>query len=255
MVNHTRLDCVLGATAIMRQGTAQAIWHARHRATFGTTLVDQPLMTAVLADLAIESEAATTSAMWLAGLFDAASRGDQDARTIARLATPVLKYWICKRTPTHAAEALECFGGNGFVEESPMPRLFRQSPLNGLWEGSGNVICLDVLRGMARSPESLAALLAECRGPAESSPSLGAALGEVQALIEGDPAGLEAQARLVVERLALVLQGALLVRHAPEEVAEAFLHARLGSGGMTLGTRVPAGRAGSIVRRSLFIDG
>ena len=136
MVNHTRLDCVLGATAIMRQGTAQAIWHARHRSAFGRTLVDQPLMTQVLADLALESEAATTSAMWLAGLFDATAggrdsdRNDDTARLLTRLATPILKYWICKRAPMHAAEALECFGGNGFVEESPMPRLFRQSPLN-----------------------------------------------------------------------------------------------------------------------------
>ena len=261
MVNHTRLDCVLGATAIMRQGTAQAIWHARHRSAFGRTLVDQPLMTQVLADLALESEAATTSAMWLAGLFDATAggrdshRNDDTARLLTRLATPILKYWICKRAPMHAAEALECFGGNGFVEESPMPRLFRQSPLNGVWEGSGNVICLDVLRAMARSPESTAALMSELRVTAEASPTMAAALGEVQALLD-QPDELERSARSVVERLALLLQASLLVRHAPSEVAEAFIESRLGSGGgIAFGTLSPAADAGAIVRRALPLAG
>ena len=252
MVNHTRLDCVLGATSIMRQGTAQAIWHARHRATFGTTLVDHPLMSCVLADLALESEAATTSAMWLAGLFDAAARGDDHARLIARLATPVLKYWICKRAPVHAAEALECFGGNGFVEESPMPRLFRQSPLNGVWEGSGNVICLDVLRSMERSPESTAALLAELRPAAEVSPTLQIALTQLQALLDR-PAELQRRARLVVERLALALQASLLIRHAPPEVADAFVESRLGTeGGRAFGTLAPAADCAAIVQRALI---
>ena len=158
MVSHTRLDCVLGSTAIMRQGVAQATWHAHHRQAFGAVLDDQPLMANVLADLAIESEAATAAALRLARAFDAAP-DDEHEMALKRLVTPVIKYWTCKRAPQHAAEALECLGGAGFVEESDLPRLFRQSPLNGVWEGSGNVICLDVLRALERAPETLDGLL------------------------------------------------------------------------------------------------
>src|SRR3954452_9056755 len=161
MVNHTRLDCVLGSTAILRKGTAEAIHHAAHRDAFGGTLVDQPLMANVLADLAVESEAATIGAIWLAGLFDRAGAGDERAVALRRIATPVLKYWTCKRAPVHAVESLECLGGAGYVEESGMPRVFRQSPLNGIWEGSGNVICLDVLRAMGRNPEAVEVLFDE----------------------------------------------------------------------------------------------
>ena len=152
MVTHTRLDCVLGATATMRQATVQAVHHATHRRAFGRALVDQPLMGNVLADLALESEAATVTALRLARAFDEADRGDEQADAFRRLATAVAKYWVCKRQPMHVGEALECLGGNGYVEESIMPRLFRESPLNGIWEGSGNVMCLDVLRAMAREP-------------------------------------------------------------------------------------------------------
>ena len=155
MVNHTRLDCVIGVTGQMRAGLVQAIHHTRHRSAFGKLLAEQPLMQQVLADLAIESEAATITMLRLAAAYDA---GDE---TFSRLATAVAKYWCCKRTPMFAAEALECFGGNGYVETGPMARLFRESPLNGIWEGSGNVICLDVLRAVAREPESLDAVLAE----------------------------------------------------------------------------------------------
>ncbi len=155
MVNHTRLDCVIGVTGQMRAGLVQAIHHTRHRSAFGKLLVEQPLMQRVLADLAIESEATTITMLRLAAGYDA---GDD---TFCRLATAVAKYWCCKRTPMFAAEALECFGGNGYVETGPMARLFRESPLNGIWEGSGNVICLDVLRAVAREPDSLDALLAE----------------------------------------------------------------------------------------------
>ena len=144
MVNHTRLDCVLGSASVMRQGVAQATWHATHRTAFGKLLSDQPLMANVLADLAVESEAATVGALRLARAYDAPA-GDEHETLLQRLLTPVIKYWTCKRAPLHTAEALECLGGNGFVEESVMPRLFRQSPVNGVWEGSGNVICLDVL--------------------------------------------------------------------------------------------------------------
>ena len=154
MVSHTRLDCVLGSTAIMRQGVAQATWHTHHRTAFGTTLDEQPLMRNVLADLALESEAATAAALRLARAFDAEPE-DEHAQLVKRLLTPVVKYWTCKRAPQHAAEALECLGGVGYVEESDLPRLFRQSPLNGVWEGSGNVICLDVLRAMVREPASV----------------------------------------------------------------------------------------------------
>jgi putative acyl-CoA dehydrogenase len=160
MVNHTRLDCVLGSTSIMRQGVAQATWHTHHRSAFGSVLDEQPLMANVLADLALESEAATVAAIRLARAFDAGA-GDEQEQLIKRLVTPVVKYWTCKRAPQHTAEALECLGGVGFVEESGLPRLFRQSPLNGVWEGSGNVMCLDVLRALARSPEALEAYLAE----------------------------------------------------------------------------------------------
>src|SRR4029078_12114603 len=149
MVNHTRLDCVLGSTSIMRQGVAQATWHTHHRAAFGAPLEQQALMTNVLADLVLESEAATAAAMRLARAFEADAHDEHEQR-IKRLVTPIIKYWTCKRAPQHAAEALECLGGAGYVEESDLPRLFRQSPLNGVWEGSGNVICLDVLPALAR---------------------------------------------------------------------------------------------------------
>src|SRR5262249_48102871 len=154
MVNHTRLDCVLGSTAIMRQGVAQATWHTHNRRAFGSALDDQPLMTSVLADLALESEAATVAALRLARAVAADARAEHEQR-VKRLVTPAIKYWTCKRAPQHAAEALECLGGAGYVEESDLPRLFRQSPLNGVWEGSGNVICLDVLRAIARDPGAL----------------------------------------------------------------------------------------------------
>ena len=156
MVNHTRLDCVIGAAAGMRWGTARAIHHAAHRRAFGKLLIDQPLMRNVLADLAVESEAATVAMMRLARAYDSAA----DA-PFRRLATAVLKYWTCKRAPVHAAEALECLGGNGYVEEWGLARLYREAPLNSIWEGSGNVQCLDALRAMQKSPESLTALFDE----------------------------------------------------------------------------------------------
>ena len=160
MVNHTRLDCVLGSTGLMRQAVAQATHHAAYRSAFGAELIHQPLMMNVLADLAVESEAATVAAMRLARAYDE-SAADPTARLFARLATAVVKYWVCKRTPPLVAEALECLGGNGFVEDSGMPRLYRESPLNSIWEGSGNVICLDVLRAMQRRPESVDAFFDE----------------------------------------------------------------------------------------------
>jgi putative acyl-CoA dehydrogenase len=236
MVAHTRLDCVLGATSTMRQATAQALHHTAHRSAFGSTLVDQPLMRAVLADLAVESEAATVTAMRLARAFDDASRGDEDADALRRIATAVAKYWICKRQPTHVGEALECLGGNGYVEESIMPRLFRESPLNGIWEGSGNVICLDVLRAMAREPAALEAFLAEIDAARGSDERLDGAVVRVRREL-GDLVGIESRARRVVEAMALAFQGSLLVRYGHPAVAEAFCASRLaGAEGLALGT-------------------
>ncbi|HEX6569641.1 MAG TPA: acyl-CoA dehydrogenase family protein [Acidimicrobiales bacterium] len=250
MVAHTRLDCVLGATATIRQATAQALHHAAHRAAFGRTLVDQPLMRVVLADLAVESEAATVTALRLARSFDDAAHGDEPADAFRRFATAVGKYWVCKRQPTVVGEALECLGGNGYVEESIMPRLFRESPLNGIWEGSGNVICLDVLRAMAREPQALEAFLGELDVSAGADGRLGAAIARVRAEI-GDVAGIEARARRVVEAMALAFQGSLLVRFGHPAVAEAFLASRLaGDEGLALGTLPPSADVGTIIERA-----
>ncbi|HVL81047.1 MAG TPA: isovaleryl-CoA dehydrogenase [Actinomycetota bacterium] len=222
MVNHTRLDCVLGSASGMRLGTVHAIWHASHRSAFGAPLVEQPLMREVLADLALESEAATVTAMRLARAYDS-----QEPQEVAfrRLATAVAKYWICKRAPVHAAEALECLGGNGYVEESGMPRLFRESPLNSIWEGSGNVICLDVLRAMAREPGSVEAFFEEVSGV---DPRVDAAVTSLRDEL-ADLDAIESRARRLVERMALILQASLLVRNSPAVVSDAFCASRLGT--------------------------
>jgi putative acyl-CoA dehydrogenase len=247
MVTHTRLDCVIGSAAGMRRGVAEAVWHARHRSAFGRTLAEQPAMVNVLADLALESEAAAATALRLARAYD------ESDHALRRFATAVAKYWICKRATPHAAEALECLGGNGYVEESPMPQLLRDAPLNGIWEGSGNVIALDVLRALAREPEGLAALLAECElargGDRRFDAHLDALPATVAALQGPDAQWL---ARRAVEDLALALQAALLVRHAPPAVADAFCVGRLGEArGRAFGT-LPAGVDGpAILARSL----
>jgi putative acyl-CoA dehydrogenase len=239
MVNHTRLDCVLGSTSGMRAGVARATHHAAHRAAFGKLLVDQPLMRNVLADLCVESEAATVTAMRLARAYDQ-SAGDRRETLFKRLATAVAKYWICKRGPMHAAEALECFGGNGYVEESGMPRMFRESPLNSIWEGSGNVICLDVLRAMVKSPESVEVFFDEIAEAAPADQAVADSVTRLQTELS-DFEGMEARARAIVERMALTLQGALLVRHGDPAVADAFCASRLrGEWGRAFGT-LPAG--------------
>ncbi|MBQ1075142.1 isovaleryl-CoA dehydrogenase [Micromonospora sp. C31] len=227
MVNLTRLDCVIGAAAGMRQGVITAAHHAAHRQAFGRYLVEAPLMRNVLADLAVESEAATVLMMRLAGATDRSARGDAGETAFKRLALAVGKYWVCKRWPAHAAEALECLGGNGYVEESGMPRLFRESPLNSIWEGSGNVAALDVLRALTREPEVMAAFQAEVTAAAGADARLDAAVRRVRADLS-DPDDVELRARRVVERLALVLQGSLLVRHGHPAVADAFCASRLG---------------------------
>jgi putative acyl-CoA dehydrogenase len=223
MVRVTRLDCVLGSAALMRAALAQAVHHAAHRSAFGGPLRDKPLMAAVLADLAVESEAATVLGLRLAAAVDA---GEDD---FGRLATAVAKFWVCKRAPAVAGEALECLGGNGYVEESGMPRLFRESPLNSIWEGSGNVIALDVLRALAREPAAGDAVLAEVDAAAGGDPRLDAAAKQLRADLAAGPA--EADGRAVAARLALAMQGSLLVRHAPAAVADAFCVTRLGPDG------------------------
>jgi putative acyl-CoA dehydrogenase len=246
MVTHTRLDCVIGSAAGMRRGVAEAVWHARHRRAFGALLAEQPLMVNVLADLAIESEAATATALRLARAYD---EGDTALR---RFATAVLKYWICKRATPHAVEALECLGGNGYVEESPMPRLLRDAPLNGIWEGSGNVMSLDVLRALAREPEGLPAFLAECEIARGGNARLDAHLDSLP-LDELDGPDAPWVARRVVEALALAFQASLLVRFAPPAVADAFCAGRLGDGGRVFGT-LPRGVDGAaIVERALMV--
>ena len=235
MVGHTRLDCVLGAAASMRVAVEQAGWQVDHRSAFGKLLADQPLMRNVLADLALESEAATVTAMRLARSYDEPA----DA-AFKRIGTAVAKYWTCKRAVPHAAEALECFGGNGYVEESGMPRLYREAPLNGIWEGSGNVISLDVLRALVKTPETFDAFFAEVEQAKGADPRLDAYIEATRDAF-ADPATLEVRARRVVERMALSLQGSLMVRHAPPAVADAFVASRLdGDSGRAFGT-LPAG--------------
>jgi putative acyl-CoA dehydrogenase len=219
MVAMTRLDCVLGSAALQRRAVAEATHHAAHRSAFGGPLADKALMQNVLADLAIESEAATTLAIRLA------AAADQGNAAFLRLALPVAKYWVCKRTPAHVGEALECLGGNGYVEESGMPRLYREAPLNSIWEGAGNINALDVLRALAREPVVLDAFLAEISTAAGADHRLDAASAALHNEIR---AVGESSARRLAERMALVLQGALLVRFAPSAVADAFCASRLG---------------------------
>jgi putative acyl-CoA dehydrogenase len=248
MVNHTRLDCVIGAAGGMRAAVAQATWHAAHRSAFGKRLADQPLMRNVLTDLALEAEAATVLAMRLARAYD---EGDSDeaAAHLRRLGTAVGKYWVCKRCPNHAFEALECLGGNGYVEESGMPRMYREAPLSSIWEGSGNVMCLDVLRALARAPAALEAFLDEVEVAAGADPRLDRFVSDLRAQF-ADSEGLEARARRLVERMALALQASLLVRHAPPAVADAFCAARLdGEAGHEYGTLLTGTDFEAIVAR------
>lgn len=242
MVNHTRLDCTIGAAAGMRRGTVEAIHHARHRSAFGAPLVELPAMRNVLADLALESEAATATAMRLASTYD------EDAPALRRIATAIEKYWISKRAAAHAAEALECLGGNGYVEDSGLPLLYRDAPLNGIWEGSGNVAALDVLRAIAKEPEALPAFLAECELARGTDRRFDAHLdatvaraSELFGAAATDPSAVQFGARRLVEELALALQGSVLIRWAPGAVADAFCAGRLGDDrGRVYGT-LPAG--------------
>jgi putative acyl-CoA dehydrogenase len=242
MVNMTRLDCVLGSAAGMRAGVLAATHHASHRKAFGRELVDQPLMASVLADLIIESEAATTVAIRLAGASDRLANGDRQEAAFRRLALAVTKYWVCKRGPVHAAEALECLGGNGYIEESNMPRLYREAPLMSIWEGSGNVAALDALRAMGKQPESVEAFFAEVDLAAGADHRLDEAVERLRKEL-ANLDDIEVRARRIAESMALVLQGALLVRHGEPAVADAFCASRLGGDwGVAFGT-LPAGVA------------
>ncbi len=240
MVTATRLDCVLGSAAAMRHATVAAVHHCAHRQTFGKNLIDHPLMTCVLADLAVESEAATALAIRLAGAAQRATGGDDGEAALLRVALPAAKYWVCKRAVGHAAEAMECHGGNGYVEESGLPGMYREVPLNSIWEGSGNVTALDVLRALRRSPGSADALLAELDLAAGGDKRLDEATAELRRMLAGlaslaatpgaaAGAAAEYQARRLAGLIGSLLQGALLVRHAPPAVADAFCASRLGS--------------------------
>lgn len=252
MVQRTRLDCVLGTAAGMRQSVAEALWHARGRQAFGAPLVDQPAMTAVLADLALESEAAMLTGLRLAQLFEAEA-SDHDI-ALRRLATPISKYWVCKRGPHHAYEALECLGGNGYTESFPLARRYREQPVMAIWEGSGNVIALDVLRALTRDPESADAFAAELATAGGASAVLDAhterTLAQLRGLQGADPAAAQAEARRLTESLALAFQGSLMLRYAPSRDAEAFIAARLGEDrGAQYGVLPPGTDAAAIVAR------
>ncbi|MFJ1702043.1 acyl-CoA dehydrogenase family protein [Kitasatospora sp. NPDC088346] len=250
MVNMTRLDCTIGAAAGMRYGAVRAIQHATHRRAFGAALIDQPLMRNVLADLVVESEAATAVAMRLAEATDRALGGDAGEVLVRRLGLAVAKYWVCKRGPGHAAEALECLGGNGYVEESGMPRLYREAPLVSIWEGSGNVAALDALRAMARRPETVEAFLGELDLAAGADRRLDAAVTALRKQL-GDTAEVEYRTRRLVESMALAFQGALLVRHGDPAVADAFCASRLGGDhGGAFGTLPTGVDTGAVIGRA-----
>ena len=253
MVNLTRLDCTLGTASGMRAAVVQATHHARHRSAFGKALIDQPLMRNVLADLVVESEAATTVAMRLAGATDRAVRGDEDEAAFRRLALAVSKYWVCKRGPVVAGEAMECLGGNGYVEESGMPRIYRELPLLSIWEGSGNVAALDALRAIGREPASLERFFTEVELAAGADHRLDDAVALVKKELS-DSGDLELRARRLVEQLALVLQGSLLVQHAPSAIADAFCATRLSRDwGGAFGT-MPAGLDLTPILERAFVD-
>jgi putative acyl-CoA dehydrogenase len=238
MVNHTRLDCTLGSTGLMRRAVAEATHHVAHRSAFGKRLVDQPLMRNVLADLCVESEAATLTSMRLARAVDEAP-ASEEATLLKRLGVAVGKYWVCKSAVGVVAEALECLGGGGYVEESGMPRLYRETPLNSIWEGSGNVNALDVLRILSRSPEALEVFLGEVDLAAGADARLDAHVAGLKRGLR-DHGELESRARRIAEHLGLALQGSLVVRHSPPEVADAFCASRLGGdGGRVHGTLPP----------------
>jgi len=249
MATHTRLDCALGSAALMRQALVQALHHAAGRSAFGRPLIDQPLMRSVLIDLALESEAATALTLRLARAFD--ERADPAAAALLRAGTPAVKLWICRRAVGMVAECLEVLGGNGYVEECVLPRLYREAPVNSVWEGSGNVMALDLLRALQRQPETLDALATELDAARGSHPAYDAALAGWRAgLAEPDPQRAEAMARATAGGLARLWQAALLIRHAPGFVADAFVASRLAAPGAMAGDLPAAARDARILSRA-----
>ena len=249
MVRHTRLDCVFGSSASMRYAFSHAVHHASHRYAFGRRLIDQPLMQNVLADLAIESEAATSVALRLARWFDDSSNDPRAAR-LARIGTAISKYWVTKRNPAFASEALECIGGNGFIEESPMPRLYRDSPINSLWEGTGNVQCLDALRAAHKDPSSIEVLIDELRRHTGGNKHYDRHVEKVIGALS-DRNNLEARARRLVEWLAMGMQAAVLLESEESFVADAFCASRLaGDAGLAFGTLPERTDFEAILRRA-----
>jgi putative acyl-CoA dehydrogenase len=241
MVNHTRLDCVVGTTSLMRAALVQALHHCRGRSAFGRPLLQQPLMQNVLADLTVEWEAAVQLMLRLAQGFDESSKNPAEAAFV-RLATAVSKYWVCKRGARFAQEAMECLGGSGYVEESVMPRIYREMPLASIWEGSGNVICLDVLRAVQKTPRTLELFFAEVESTRGGDRRLDQAVHNLKASWQR-PEEAEIRARRLVERMALVLQASLLLRRSPSFVAEAFCATRLGDNGLREFGTLPSGAA------------
>jgi putative acyl-CoA dehydrogenase len=230
MAGYTRLDCCIGSSGLMRQAVVQAVHHARHRTAFQKKLIDQPLMTNVLADLALESEAATVLTMRLARAYD---ENDEIAQVFRRVVTPAAKFWICKRAPSLTYEAMEVLGGSGYIEESIMPRLYREAPVNSIWEGAGNIMCLDVLRAIERTPKAADVLQQEFAGDARLKTSAERLQKRLGAADRND----ETQARVLVRDLVLALQASLLIKHSPAAVADAFCASRLnGESGGVFGT-------------------
>ena len=240
MTHLTRLDFALGSAGLMRRALSEAIHHAHGRRAFQKPLIEQPLMRNVIADLALEVEAATMLAFRLARAVDDEAAGDASARHLVRIGTPIAKFWNCKRVVGVVHEALECLGGNGFIEEGPMARLYREAPLNGIWEGSGNIIVLDVLRAAAKSPETVSVFIAEVRAAKGADKRLDRGVDRIEAELLR-PEEHEARARRIVEQMAIALQASLLIRHSPTAVADAFCATRLDAGGSAVYGGLPAG--------------
>ena len=249
---YTRLDCAIGSAGLMRQALAQALWHAAQRSAFGRRLVQQPAMKNVLADLALESEAATALAMRLSRAYDA--QVDERERLLARVLTPAAKFWICKRGAHFAEEAMEAIGGSGYVEENALSRIYREMPVNSIWEGSGNIMCLDVLRALRKAPEVSDAVMAELEAARGAHPAYDRFCAGLRARL-ADAAEFEAAARRLTQDLALALQASLLARHAPGFVAETFCASRLaGDAGGAFGMLAPGAPFDALIERAMPVD-